>query len=158
MKLKPYAAFGHVLIENTYDDNETYTAIIGDDVKCTTFWAKGFFKNKHVSANSDFRDFPTGTFLRPEDCVPGVFEHTSVGESKVFCFDQRLNPGKHPDMLPFILTGGSETVLPKGTKLFLCDGELAVKGKNISKPTQLSIASEDALITAVTDCYGLLFL
>jgi len=154
---KPYAAFGYVLIENTYADEETYTAIIGDDIKCTTFWVQGVFKNKHVSANQEFRDFLTGTFLRPSDCIPGVFEHRSVGESKVFCFDQRLNSDQYVELTPFVLEGGTETILPKDTKLFLCSGHLAVNGNNIEKPTQVSVRSGNTLVTAITDCYGLIF-
>jgi hypothetical protein len=157
MILKPFAAFGHVLMQNTYKEDETFFAIIGEDIKCTTFWVKGAFKNKHITTNEDFRYFPTGTFLRPPDYIPGTFEHQSVGESVVFCFDQRLNGDKYVELVPFILTGGAETVLPVGTKLFLCSGILTVSGNNIGKPTQLHIRSGDSLVTAVTDCYGLIF-
>jgi len=154
---KPFAAFGHVLICNSCNKGEVYIANVEENTPCTIFWAKGYYKNKHVSANQDFRDFPTGTFLRPEDLVPGVFEHTAVEESDVFCYDSRLNNGQSLDITPWILPGGSETILPVGTKLFLCSGTLTVNSSNIDKPTQVNIRSGNTLVTAVTDCYGLLF-
>lgn len=157
MKHKPYAAFGYVLMENTYEDNEVYTALIGDDIKCTTFWAEGAFENKNLTTNEDFRSFPTGTFLTPADYVPGMFEHRSIGESKVFCFDQRLNGNNYVELVPFILAGGAETIFPQNTKLFLCSGQLAVNGTNVDKPTQINVKSGNSLVTAVTNCYGLIF-
>jgi hypothetical protein len=154
---KPYAAFGHVLFCNSCTKGEVYTAVIEENTPCTIFWAKGHYKNKHVSAGTDFPDCPVGTFLRPEDLVPGVFEHTAVEESDVFCYDTRLNAGKMLDLSPWHLSGGAETILPVGTKLFLCSGVLTVNGNNIDKPTQLHIRSGDSLVTAVSDCYGLIF-
>jgi len=154
---KPFAAFGHVLICNSCNKDEVYTATVEENTPCTIFWAKGHYKNKHVSANADFMDFPRGTFLRPGDLVPGVFEHTAIEESDVFCYDSRLNGGQSLDITPWILPGGSETILSVGTKLFLCSGTLTVNGNNIDKPTQINISSGNTLVTAVTDCYGLIF-
>ncbi len=157
MHIKPFAAFGHVLTRNSYDEGEVYTAIVESGTPCTIFWAKGYYTNKHVSANADFRDFPRGTFLRPSDLVPGVFEHTAVEASEVFCYDARLNAGRQPQIDPFILLAGQEQVLPKGTKLFMCSGLLTVAGRTIDKPTQLTISTADTTVRADTDCYGLFF-
>jgi hypothetical protein len=157
MKLKPFAAFGYVLTRNTYTDGEVYTAVIGESVDCTTFWTKGAFKNYNLSTGADIHDFPTGYFLRPTDYVPGMFMHTVVGDAEVFCYDSRLNNGELPQIDPWFLTGGAQTVLPKGTKLFLCSGTLTVNDNNIDKPTQLHIQSGNLLVTSVTDCYGLIF-
>jgi len=154
---KPYAAFGYVLIENIYADGEVVIAIIGDDIKCTTFWVQGMFKNKNISENTGLDDFLVGHFLQPSNYIPGTFEHTSVGESRVFCYDQRLNENKYINLEPFLLAGGAETILPKDTKLFLCCGSLAVNGNNINQPTQINVKSGNTLVTAVTDCYGLVF-
>jgi hypothetical protein len=158
MNLKPHAAFGYVLIENTYADGETWNAIINSDIKCTTFWVQGLFKNKHLSLSTeDIEDFQPGHFLRPADYVPGVFEHTSVGESKVFCFDQRLNNNTYVEIVPFVLKSGNQETLPNNAKLFLCAGSLSVGEKTISKPSQISVQSGDVLVSALTDCYGLVF-
>lgn len=158
MNMKPRAAFGYVLIENTYADGETWRAIINDDIKCTTFWVKGLFKNKHLTLGSeDFEDFQPGRFLRPVDYMQGVFEHTSVGESKVFCFDQRLNNNQYVELSPFLLSSGNQATLPIGTKLFLCAGSLSMQDRTIEQPTQIHIQSGDTLVSASTDCYGLLF-
>jgi len=159
MNMTPHAAFGYVLIENTYADGEIWRSIINDDIKCTTFWVKGLFKNKQLSVGSEdvIADFLPGHFLRPTDYVTGVFEHTPVGESKVFCFDQRLNNNEYVDIEPFLLSAGEQTTLPKGTKLFVCSGHLVVGDRNILQPTQVSVQSGDILVTANSDCYGLLF-
>lgn len=155
---KPYAAFGHVLIENTYADGETYTAVINNDITCYTFWAKGVFKNKDISKNANLPDFAAGQFFRPRlDYVQGIYEHTSVGESKVFCFEERINSNADVHLEAFILKAGLQTTLTKDARLFLCAGNLTTNAINITKPTQISIRSGDTLVTAVTDCYGLLF-
>jgi hypothetical protein len=155
---KPYAAFGHVLIENTYADGEISTAIINNDITCYTFWVQGLFKNKNISANTEWEDFAPGHFLRPRiDYPQGIYEHTSTGETKVFCFEERINGNEDVDLEAFILKAGSQTTLPKDTRLFLCAGNLAVNDRTITKPTQISVRSGDTLVTAATDCYGLLF-
>lgn len=154
---KPYAAFGYVLIENTYADGEVVTAIIDNNYSCYTFWACGMFKNKNVSTNTEMQDFATGCFLRPSDYFPGVFEHTSVGESKVFCLDERFKSHTHVQLESFKMVAAESQVLPKDTKLFLCAGNLLVNGRNIDQPTQIHIRTGDTSVTAVTDCYGLLF-
>jgi hypothetical protein len=137
---KPYAAFGHVLIENTYADGETYTAVINNDITCYTFWAQGVFKNKDISKNADLPDFTAGHFFRPRlDYVQGIYEHTSVGETKIFCFEERINSNADVDLEAFILKAGSQTTLPKDTKLFLCAGNLSVNDRSIEKPTHISI-------------------
>lgn len=148
---KPRAAFGYVLMENTYEDGEVWKVLIGSDMKCTTFWVQGQFKNTTIP------DFLPGQFLRPFEYIPGVFEHTSVGESKVFCFDQRLNNQRYVDLVPFILSAGERRVLPKDTKLFFCAGKLVVNDQTIDKPTQISVRSKDTVVIATTDCYGLFF-
>lgn len=155
---KPYAAFGHVLIENIYEDKENYTAIINNDITCYTFWVEGLFKNKNISTNTDIQDFTPGFFLRPRlNYIQGIYDHTSVGKTRVFCFEERINGNSDVDLEPFILKAGLETTLLKDTKLFLCAGHLKTANKNILKPTQINILSNDTLVTAVTDCYGLFF-
>lgn len=158
MKMKPHAAFGYVLIENTYADGETWNSIINEDIQCKTFWVEGLFKNKHLSLGSeDFQNLEAGRFLQPADYIQGVFEHTAVGECKVFCFDPRLNKNQNVELTPFLLQSGEQTVLPKGTKLFFCFGDLVLNGEDIVQPTQISVQSNDILVTANSDCYGLLF-
>lgn len=157
MILKPYAAFGRVLTKNSYADNEVFVAVIGDSITCTTFWSKGEFKNRNLSTGDQFRDFPTGTFLRPSDYVPGVFEHVAIGDAEVFCYDTKINNGEEIELEPFYLSGGSETILSPGTKLFLCSGNIATNNANVDKPTQIHVKSENTLFTAVTDCYGIIF-
>lgn len=157
MAMKPYAAFGHILICNSYNKGDVYIADVEEGTPCTIFWAKGHYKNRNISEDKDFKDFPRGTFLRPSDLIPGLFEHTVIEDSDVFCYDPRLNKGKTLTLVPLQLPGGTETILPKGTKLFLCSGSIAINGTNFDKPTQLHIQSKDTLVTINSDCYGLLF-
>jgi len=155
--MKPFAAFGNVLMCNFLNKGEVYNADIGENIQCTVFWAKGYYKNKNLSTNEKFRDFPTGTFLRPEDFIPGTFEHTAAEESHVFCYDARLNEGKTPPIGTFILLSGQEQILPKNTKLFLCSGTLTIGEKTLLEPAQISISTADTTVYAETDCYGLFF-
>ncbi len=157
MILKPYAAFGKVLTKNTYQDNEVFFAVIGEDISCTTFWVKGRFKNKNVTTGQVCEDYLPGKLFRKADYIPSTYEHTAVGETEVFCYDTKINNNEEINIETFYLNATGETLLPIGTKLFLCSGKLVVNNVEIDKPTQIRIKSEDTLVTAITDCYGLLF-
>lgn len=158
MVIKPFAAFGCILTRNTYADGEVFISIVPENTPFTNFWAKGLFKTRNLATGEQERDLPAGSFVGLADSVPGTFEHTAVGETEVFCYDVNLNNGKPFFFTPFSLEGGAESLLPVGTKLFLCSGVLAVNGKNVDKPMQITVSSKNTLVTAVTDCHGLALL
>lgn len=156
-KQKLHAAFGHVLMCNTYEDGETFRADIKNDAPWTMYWAKGLFKNKNITTNSTWIDFPAGFIARPGDYTSGVFEHTSMGESIVFCFDPMLNHRYTPGIETWEIDADQQITMPVGTKLFLCEGEILVDDKRIQGPMQVSIKTTDKVITGGTKCYGLIF-
>jgi hypothetical protein len=157
MEQKPYAAFGYLLLEQSFQDGETYLAEVTSDPGAIHFWVEGRFRNFDKTRNAAMPDLVAGQLLLSSDYYAGLFEHTAVGNTRIMCVNRALNRGFIPDVSKFELPGGSETVLPKGTKLFLCAGTLAVGGQNVSKPTQIRVTSDNSLVQAVTDCYGLVF-
>jgi hypothetical protein len=154
---KAYAAFGHVLVRNVYKDGETFDATIMPGHAFTMYWAKGAFTNWNVSTDSEWIDFPTGFVSRPGDYVPGVFRHTAVGETVVFCFDPAINRNYTPVMETWELAAGEQITMPAGTTLFLCDGSLFIDGRKFSGPMQIGIKSQDKIVVGDSKCYGLLF-
>jgi hypothetical protein len=154
---KAHAAFGYVLIRNDYADGEVIEATVKSDFAFTTYWAKGAFQNFNVSTGLDWVDFPTGHILRPGDYVGGVFRHTAVGETVVFCHDPALNRNYTPDIDVWSLDAQAQVVLPVGTRLFLCSGSLLIEGRKFDEPVQITIKSEDKIAVAESKCYGLLF-
>ncbi len=154
---KPYAAFGYVLVRNVYADGETFDATIESDKAWTDYWSRGAFKNFNLTTDSEWIDFPTGFITRPGDYVAGVFRHTAVGETVVYCYDPAINRGFTPDMQPWELEPGVQTLLPAGTKLFLCDGSMFIDGRRLVGPMQVSIKSDDKIVVGDSKCYGLLF-
>lgn len=157
MKQKPYAAFGHVLIERSHQDGETYTAEVLANPQCSQFWVKGRFKNRDLTINEAMPDFVAGTFLSPIDYYAGMFEHTAVGDTTLFCFHMQEGQNDVPALSKFVLAAGEATTLPQGTKLFHCAGEMTVNGNTINKPTQIRSATNVLSVTATTDCYGIIF-
>jgi hypothetical protein len=154
---KPFAAFGHVLIKNSYADKEIVIGVIKEDIQCTTFWVKGKFENENLETGERCIDFVPGTIYKPADYTTGVFKHTVVGDTEVFCYDIRRNNGRDIDLTAFHLPGASETILPVGTKLFLCSGLLSIGNLVVDRPMQIRIENENVLLTANEDCYGLIF-
>lgn len=157
MNEKPYAAFGHLLIERSLIDGETYTAIVSEAPQSTHFWAKGAFSNRNLTTNEDMPDFVTGTLLTPSDYYPGTFEHTAVGDTSLFCFHLQENQNDLPTVTKLVVAAGESVTLPQGTKLFHCAGEMTVNGNLVDKPTQIRSATNVLTISATTDCYGMIF-
>lgn len=157
MKLTPYAAFGYSLVEMSLVDGETYQAEVSENLGTVHLWVRGGFKNKNLTTGEPWEDFPVGTFLTPESYVAGTFEHTAIGDTSLFCYNSARNRDYVPPISKFHLVAGESTVLPQGTKLFLCSGSVTINGNQISKPTQIRGIHSPLSIHAETDCYGLLF-
>jgi hypothetical protein len=80
--------------------------------------------------------------------------------AEVFCVSPAANAGRTP-VVPvtsfFELLQGATTTLPLGTKLFLCSGELQTADTTLVGPRQITVASGDIFVTALTNSYGLIF-
>lgn len=154
---KPYAAFGYLLIERTLLDEDSYIAEVTEAPKSTHFWVKGSFKNFNLTDNKEMPDFSTGTLLTPTDYYQGTFKHTAIGDTSLFCFHLQENQNDLPIITKLVLSANESVILPKGTKLFHCAGEMIVNGNTVSKPTQIRSAANELTITATTNCYGMIF-
>lgn len=153
---KPYAAFGYVLIKNTYPVGFTISSVVNAESVCTLFCTKGRI-NLILEETDAPLDLVPGTFITPEQYIFGTYNHTTISDSDVWCFDPKMNRNFTPDIRKFHLPQNSSQILPQGTKLFLCGGTATVNDKQINKPTQLLIRTSNTQITSTTDCYGLIF-
>jgi hypothetical protein len=157
MKTKPHAAFGYVLLEQSFVDGESYFAEVSAGAKNAQLWVKGRFNNKNVTLNEPHEPFEAGMFIKPSDYITGLFEHTVVGDTTFFCFPRQDDKGEMPELNKFFIGAGQSTSLPKGTKLFHCHGEISINGSLITNPAQIRSATNSLNISAITDCYGIIF-
>ena len=153
---KPYAAFGYVLNRNAFSDGYTIRSVVNSETVCTLLCTKGRI-NLILEETDAPLDLVPGTFITPEQYILGTYNHTTIGESNLWCFDPKMNRNFTPDIHKFYLPQNSSQILPQGTKLFLCEGTAIINDKQINKPTQLLIKTNDTQITSTTDCYGLIF-
>jgi hypothetical protein len=160
---KPYAAFGYVLIKNTYIANEVVEVTVNDASISTFFWTKGGFKSINKATGEPMPDWVAGDFVKPDDYIKndpyikGTFLQTPIGETIVWCYDPKLNRQFEPFLSKFNLSDGITTSLPQGTKLFLCEGTLVIDGQEINSPTQVYLKNGDKEALAQGQCYGILF-
>lgn len=153
---KPYAAFGYVLIKNTYPVGFTISSVVNAESVCTLFCTKGRINLALEGVEEPLYLIP-GTFITPDQHIFGTHQHVTVEESDIWCFDPKMNRNFAPEIRKFYLPQNSNQVLPQGTKLFLCKGTATINDKQINKPTQLLVRTGDTQITSTTDCYGLIF-
>jgi len=154
---KPYAAFGYVLIENTYTANEVVEVTVSDASAATFFWTKGRFQSVNKSTGQAVPDWVAGTFIKPDQYIKGTFVQTPIGETVVWCYDPKLNRQFEPSMSKFDVSDTQTTLLTQGTKLFLCEGTIVIDGKQITAPTQVYVKNGDKEALAQGQCYGILF-
>lgn len=154
--LKPFAAFGYVLMRNIFPDGTILNSEVNQETPCTLYCTRGNIDLVIEESGYSLNMVP-GTYVTPDQYVLGLYKHTTIGESVLWCYDPRLNRGFTPPIEKFSLSENSEIELKMGTKLFLCEGKLAVGELETSKPTQLLIKSGDTVVRSVTNCYGFIF-
>lgn len=145
------------MLEQSLNDNETYLAEVVANAQSAQLWVKGKFKNRNITLGEDMPEFSTGTFLNSNDYYAGLFEHTAIGDTVLFCCSRQVEDANPPVISKFFIVAGDSTVLPKGTKLFHCSGEVTINGNAVVKPTQVRSKANELNITAITDCYGMIF-
>jgi hypothetical protein len=154
---KPYSAFGHVLIQNTYTANEAVELTINDASISTFFGTKGKFQRVNKATGEPFPDWLAGSFVKPDEYIKETFILTPIGETIVWCYDPKLNRNFEPPMYKFDLLDGQTNLFLQGTKLFLCEGALIIDGQTINSPTQVYFKNGDKEALAQGQCYGILF-
>ena len=153
---KAYAAFGYVLISQSFADGETYDVEVNSASDAMLLYVKGTFLHKNATGGQAY-DFSPGTVLLPSDYIINTYKYTVVGDGLMFCLGSAANRGYLPKASKFFLAAGDSTTLPVGTKLFHCTGQMDVNGKALADPTQVRSVSNPLSIQASTDCYGIIF-
>jgi hypothetical protein len=86
----------------------------------------------------------------------GVFKGEAIEEENVFyCVDPKINKKQIPELTTIHIT--SESTLPAGTKLFLCEGTVVVKDRVIRAPAQIKLASDVIVSCVGSPAYCLIF-
>lgn len=154
---KAYAAFGYVLVKNTYPANEVVEVTVDDASTATFFWTRGKFHSILKDTGEQVPDWEAGTFINPSDYIKGTFIQTPPVETVVWCYEPKTNRGYTPPLSKFELSDGGQSTLTLGTKLFLCEGALEINGNIIQSPTQILVKNGDKQAVARGQCYGILF-
>lgn len=90
------------------------------------------------------------------DVQKGTYVMTAVEDSEWWCIDAQANGNKLPAVSPLRLSAGDCLELPAESRVLLCAGELLVGETPVNGPVPITLANISEL-TAVTDCYGLIF-
>lgn len=168
MEQKTFPAFGYYVIRNKVAAGE----IISDDtyvnglVNIVTpfnicwLYTKGLVHNVNV-ATGEVSVRPPGYCNTDPKETAGVWRADFLEDSVVFCVPaQQSHTAARPliDLLtPFILPAGQSTTLPQGTKLSLCQGSLLIGDNTIPALRQVELKTGERTVTAIEECYGLIF-
>jgi hypothetical protein len=171
----PFAAFGYVIIRDQFDVGDLLDDELFSDGIYTVFNPSPFSDGRFGSIKSGYTWVYTKGIMQHTNATTGQVQNRTAGfcnittletigtirtecieAAEVFCVSPMLN-SPVPVTSFFALLQGQATVLPLGTKLFLCAGELRTPDTTLVGPRQVTVSSGDVSVTATTDCYGLLF-
>ena len=76
-----------------------------------------------------------------------------------WCVNYRANRHELPDILPFRMHAGQERMLPTGTMLFICCGDMHVGDQVLSVGTEVLVSGDSVKVRASKDgpVYGMIF-
>jgi len=89
-----------------------------------------------------------------KDIPAGIYTFTAVNESEWWCIRYDNIIKKLPTVSVFRSNIGETTVLPIGTKLFICEGDHTINDAGATSPTSYEVSLTSATIVATTNCYG----
>lgn len=153
MTQKPCACFGYVILQNTYPKDSVYEVQTSSDSNTTLFLTKGrmLFRDKQTKEVLS-EHFP-GEF--GSDWETNITEAVAVEESVLFCLTAKLNRGYRPETEPVVLNANDTATYAAGTRIFLCQGTIAVKGFEYTGPCQVGFKGPQT-VEAKTDVYGII--
>ena len=164
---KPFPVFGYVIVRNELTAGEVFTDqtikenkyIVDEKFKTVWLQTKGHIHDveDNTGATQD-RYAGDSTLIKPEPI--GHWTMQIVEDAVVFCLSPVVNENKYPqapDVIHVAIAAGQTREFAKDSKLFLASGTLTVEGKTFDGPKQIRFASSAKTVTAVTNCYGLLF-
>ena len=179
MECKAYPAFGYILLRTKIKAGEVITdealvenilnitnpaldhtgSINGSDGAFVWLLINGVHTYKHIRTG-EVETHEAGWCNLVRKPEAGIYEFNVIEDSDQICFSPILNRKKVP-VIPaldfFNLSNGESCTLAQGTKLYLVDGQLNIEGNVVPSMRQINISSENKFVTAVGNCYGLIF-
>lgn len=155
-----YQVFGTVIHKNSYKAGDTFQF---DPSKieglCTTFVTAGRSTLVDNTTSQAYpEEYTAGKFIRALEYPSTSFTENVIEDLEIFCYAPPSNDNiVVAPFSPLYLAQGTNTTLLVGTKLFLCRGTLIINGNGITGPIPISLTTGDKVVTANTECYGLLF-
>jgi hypothetical protein len=167
MYQKTYLAFGYYIAKSVFTAGEVVISepvvdnvfTVGDAFPYVWFYTKG----TDVLINLDTQEQITRT---AGDCTvtlpypKGTWRTTLPEDLELWCISPFNNTTKHPpvpNVSVFSLANGAQTIVPRGTKLFLLSASIQIDGKTILAGRQIEFVSGDKTVSAIGDAYGLIF-
>jgi hypothetical protein len=181
MKQRALRAFGYVIVQNDWDPGEIFsddycsnnTFTIEREIDSTLTVDRYSEKDfNHIwlvtSGRLDVTEAATGNVCTrgPGFCTVdvenqrGQLNVSIIQPTRLFCLSANRNLKRTPiipSVKTFKLLSGEKYSDSNDVKLFLADGKIDMRGLTIEGPCQLLLAS-DREYTAVSDCYGLVFI
>jgi hypothetical protein len=167
MKFTPYAAFGKVVILAQTKTADTRVVPLGDNGLVKTGWyyyTDGVAK-VHVLETGEQLEDRTPGWLNTEHAGASA---TTSGNLQLYfpvptewlCIPHQYNKDGLPTLESVVFQPGENYVISNNSDIFLVRGQLSVKGKVFTGPTQIRIRSGDVEATpyGTATCYGVKFL
>jgi len=156
LKRTPHAAFSYVITRNRHDKGDFMFVDATAEKRSHIFYVKGRFTWVDNSTGAHVLDCSAGDFL-PDAVGPvGIFKGEALEEeSTFFCVDPKTNRKELPELTSVCID--TQSALPAGTKLFLCEGTVVVKDREISAPAQIKLSSDVVVSCVGSPAYGLIF-
>lgn len=179
MEMKPYPAFGYVIIRTKLKSGE----IINDEMMQYNICSvDNSSPNMHGSVSGSngayiwmllsgvhtYTELTSGVVDRHErgwsnlirPMKIGVYKFEVVEDSEYICVSPLVNQNRvpaTPNLEYFSLDEKQSKELPKGTKLYLLDGTLNISGNEVSGMRQVTFSSGNHVVTATSNCLGFIF-
>jgi len=152
-----HPAFGYVVARNTCIKNDSIFVDATQEERSQTFYVKGRYSFKHKDTDDHITTCSAGDFFSNSTTPVGILEGKALDEQNIFyCFDPKLNNKTTvPELIPLCID--SETTLLAGTKLFLCEGTISIKDRDISAPARVKFTFDTVVSCVGNPAYGLIF-
>ena len=151
-----HAAFGWAIVRNRYALGDVALVDSTAAVRSHIFYTKGSFVWTDYESGEHVLDCAAGLFIHSDEAPRQVVKGESTAEESVFfCIDPKINKGRIPEVKPVSIS--TETTFLAGSKLFLCEGAVNIKGKVIEAPAQIKLTFDTPVVNTSDTAYGLLF-
>jgi len=152
-----HPAFGYVVARNICVKDDLMFVDATEEERSQTFYVKGRYSWDDKNTGAHVRDCLPGDFFSNTTTPIGILAGKALDEENIFyCFDPRLNNKTAvPELTPLCVD--SEITLAAGTKLFLCEGTILVKDRDISGPARVKFTFDTIVSCVGTPAYGLIF-